>query len=177
MTQKQEFDQAAVENILAQADAEGFYNEAAPDWQPQLPDGGKLVATVVDAGLSVRTDRDTGIQYVNMKPKLRAEEGTDKDGQDLAGKEFPLNRFGFNSHNVNNASEMGARQNMEYASVLAGEPVTAPLACRDIWVQAAATATVVEVTAKRGVAKGSGKPWYDLRITGVIETTEAPASE
>lgn len=172
MTQEPQFDQAAVENILSQADAEGFYKSAAPDWQPQLPHEGKLVATIIDAGITVRTHKETGIQYVNMKPRLRIEEGTDQDGDDLAGKEFPLNRYGFNSHNVNAASEMSAQQNMENTSVIAGEPVSHPVACRDVWVQAAQDGTVVEVTATRGITKGKGRPWYNLTVSGVIQTTE-----
>jgi len=171
-----QFDQTAVENILAQADAEGFYEEAAPDWQPNIGNDGKVVAVVTDAGITVRTDKETSIQYVNMKPVLTIVEGTDLDGNDLAGKEFPLDRFGFPSHNIRAGSEMGARFNMQNASVIAGQPITSPAACKDVWLEAARTGTVVEVTCKKGVSK-KGNEYTSYNISAVVgEKGDTPAA-
>jgi len=176
---EQGFDQTAVESILAQADAEGFYEQSADDWQPEVGDDGVIVAAVTDAGIQQRQDKDTGIDFVNMKPILTVVEATGTNGKDLAGREFPLDRFGFASHNVRRGSEFGARNNMRACSVIAGEPVASAAACLQVWQQAAAAQTVLQITEK--VREKDGKVYHNYNVTAVIDAAtpdvEAPAAE
>jgi len=174
----EQFDRSALDSVLEQADAAGVYAAASGDWQP---DADKVVAVLMDAGLSIRTDKDTKIKFGVCKPVLQVVTGVSDNGKDLAGKDFPLDRFGFKSHAIRDLDEIGMRQAMKSASVLVGEPINTAQGTFQAFEKGATTKTVVEVTRAKGVSKNTGKEWVNYSITAVIDTqapvaTEAPVA-
>lgn len=170
-----EFDRTALEGLMETADAEGFFEQAQGDWQPSADE---LLGIVSDAGISARTDEKSKVQYAHLKPVLTIMEGVSEKGEDLSGKEFPLDRFGCPSRPINAASGMAMQKFGRSATVIAGEMVTTFAACVSAFEGAKKAGTLLHLTRSTGVGKKSGKPWASWDIDGIvnIDTPEEPAA-
>lgn len=160
-----EFDRTALEGLMEQADAENFFEQAQGDWQPMADE---LLGIVSDAGVGIRTDDKTKVQYAHLKPVIKIMEGVSHKGEDLADKEFPLDRFGCPSRPINAASGMAMQKFGKSASVLAGEMVTTFSACVTAFEAAQTAGTLLRLICTTGTGKKSGKEWVSWDIAGIV---------